>query len=494
MSPMGKQIGKQSVTIRKPQIEVWFDIWDWETGQIQESIDITKSVISYQFQKSIKTPLGSCQVTLAPLVPSSEWVSPNRQVHAMDRFSVMDVVSIYEFGCLKFQGYVKRIGASGSISQDGRPIRSVVIEATHIGGIFAEGEVGWLFVSYKMLGKAYMGLEGKAVDFVEKVSKLYNKGTLKFGYLLKMLVEEWLNFLKDAGVTTLVNFINTYIDYTAGTQAGDFDDEVVWPKAPTFFYDAQSGDISFWNEIQKIMEVPFNEVFFDEGPRSVGIKNKEINLSADKTYLIGRPTPFNGRVKDSQILNYFNVLPLQTIPLSHLVQWDFNRSMEEVYSIYVVNPSYLGLTEFTLRAMGDLFVDTDALNKFACKTLTAQLFYDRGVEATKTKSTVKIQDITDFIKDGLQTLYNWFKDGDSTVCGVITIVVPSENDICIGSRVEVEGIDGEFYCEGITHSWQYGGSLKANLNVTRGQGKDGFPIQFTDAIFVGGGFLSDRNG
>lgn len=487
---MGRLTGKQSVTIRRPMIEVWINIWDWTNGQVKESVDITDSLMLYQFQKTIKTPLGTCVLTIVPLVQSNP---PNKLVHAMDRFNVMDVVRIYEFGVLKFQGYIKRIAANGSIAPDGKPVRNVMIQATHMGGLFAEGEIGWLLVSQRMLGANFTSVEGKAASFVTKVCQLYDTSNLKFGTLLSTLVDEWFNFLGEMGVTTFRQYLKTYLNYTDGTGADAFDDEVIWPKSPAFFYEAQNGDVSFWGEMQKMMEVPFNEIFFDEGPRSVTIKTSEVTLGEDTTYLIGRPTPFNGRIKSGVTLDYFNQLPLQTIPLSHLIRWDLNKMTDEAYSMYVVNPDYLGLTEFTLKAMGDVKVDTDALNKYLCRTLTAELFYDRKVEKMKTELIQNQQNIEDFVKDNITTLYNWFKDNDKSLNGAITMHVPSENDICIGSRIDIEGINGEFYVEGLSHTWQYGGAVVSSLNVTRGWGKDNQPIQLTDAIFIGGGFLSDKS-
>ena len=72
-------------------LKITVDLWDWDKEAIKDTVDITTELMSYQFQKSIKSPKGACTIQLVPQTATED---------IFNQLSNMDVVKIYEFGTL----------------------------------------------------------------------------------------------------------------------------------------------------------------------------------------------------------------------------------------------------------------------------------------------------------------------------------------------------------------------------------------------------------
>ena len=66
---------------RRIDLSIQVDIWNWTSGQITNTIEIINDVTSYRFQKTIKSPKGTCQIQMNPQVGDG---------HVMDTLKAMD--------------------------------------------------------------------------------------------------------------------------------------------------------------------------------------------------------------------------------------------------------------------------------------------------------------------------------------------------------------------------------------------------------------------
>jgi len=483
------------VTIRSPQLQFVVTRWNWSTGKKRDKtpIDITNLAVSMIWQKTIKNPSGGCSLTCIPQRDS---------IHLLDDLNPLDVVNIYEFGVLKFQGYIWDIRATGGIDPSGgRPIRFAMLSIRGFGGIFTETALG---VNMWIISQQSTTFSTEAKKFSNHIADIIKSpGGLTYAGLVQSIVQEWISMVNNIvagtpGATSFyTNYISTYLNYTDG---------LVGAKTPGFprelagFYGVEQ-QITLWDILQKIAEVPFVEIFFDNGPRQVFIEQSndaiqypaplttlQANKEQEQTYLIVRQTPFDGTVLNGVSLDFFKALPAIKIPLGHFVDFSFRKTMEESASFYFAIPPIFNPGTFAPLAEGDYILDAANFSKYLYRPLTSNLYYTRFEDLTAIQQDSAAPDISKALQDACQTLSNWNTRNDQYLSGVLSYEVPSvnANDPKIGEKVVVEGVDDAyFYCEGVAHSWSYGKELRADASVTRGFGMAS-AIQLKSKIFKRG--------
>ena len=119
---------------RRVDVQVLLDRWEWPAGQLVETLDIKNDLLNYRFQKTIKTPEGTCQMAVLP---------QRADAHMLDIVKPMDVIRIIEFGTLKFLGYVQRVSYDGAIGADGKPSRTATITCKGMGALLVSASVGF---------------------------------------------------------------------------------------------------------------------------------------------------------------------------------------------------------------------------------------------------------------------------------------------------------------------------------------------------------------
>ena len=444
--------------VRRMSIKIEVQHWEWtrSSSRATQIYDLTQLAISYNWQKSIKTPMGGCTVNFLPQLEDKSLI---------ELIDPLDIVRIFEFGTVKFVGYVRKVSFTGTMSSDGKPNRVVTLTATSMGGIFQEAQLGLnLFLLQENLD-----YQNAATSMSTAIADATKSTSNKIGVVIKTIIDKWLDFVNTVSVTTAyASWFTQNIDYSAGLQNTETPG---FPREFRAFTGAEES-LNLWQMLQKFGEVPFHEMWFDNGPRKVSINGSDVTFTDNKTYLIIRPTPFNGTVKSGSEGKAFDSLPLKTVPLTHLTKYDLNKSMEEVYSFYIAHPSVFDLQERYLVVSGQASKDDDKISKYLYKPLQMQLFYTRLGDAAQNASLTPegLQDLKNESKNAADSLKNWFSKSDVMLSGAILMMVPKkpENDVWIGDKIEIEGIKGNFYVESVAHSWKYQGTLTANLNITRG--------------------------
>lgn len=456
------------LSIRRMNIKIEIDLWNWPEGVKQKTLDITEDTLNYRWQKSIKTPQGSCQMAIVP---------QSADTLILDILSPMDVVRISEFGTLKFIGYITRVSYTGSIdAKSGQPNRSATITCRQFGGLLAFASVGL------GLGTA-LGMESDGlIDASAKLSKDILNASIDgvtYAEMITVLIDGFVDYLKTIGSQGFLTYIHEYLD----TSSGLTDSSI--PAIPRTFelFTGTEQTLTFWQVAEQLAQKPFNEFWIDNGPRKVRIDGSDISLP-EKACLVFRETPFNGTRSNGTDGNAFDSLPVVEVDMDHLVQFDLAKSMDEVYTFYSVKQPAFELSDLARLLMGQAEVDEDRVGKYLFRPLITELFYTRIEDLDGDNRKISQGKAETAGKEAAITLKNWFRDNDTFLSGVITHMVPTDNDSDpkIGNKLAVHGIDGFFYVEGIAHTWTYQGPLKSNLTVTRGYNRTR-PIQLKNKLF-----------
>lgn len=452
---------------RRISIRVEVDIWAWPSGRLSNTEDITKDILNYRFQKSIKSPSGTCQIAILP---------QRADTSIMDVISPMDVVRIYEFGTLKFIGQILRVSYSGSIGQDGKPNRQSTITCQQMGALLTTASVGFgLGTALGVLGD---GLSIAARELRETIANLTTDNT-GFSELVRVTLNAFKDYLSKIDATNFLDYMGYYLDFTSGLVADDV------PKSPRIFdlFTGNEQSLTLWQVLEQLVERPFNELWIDNGPRNVSIGGNSVRLP-ESACVVFRPVPFNGTTTGVQSENAFDLLPAKHIDANHLLSFDFARSIDEVYTMYSVKNAAWSLQDIARLLLGRSVVDVDRVGKYLFKPLITELFFTRALNTRGDNQEISRGDMGDISRDYANTLYNWFRNNDEYLSGVISHMVPEHNvdDPKIGEKVTVYGIEGSFYVEGIAHLWNYQGPLRCDLTVTRGYNGNE-RIQMRDRIF-----------
>jgi len=454
---------------RRIDIRIEIDLWDWPAGRMsRQGLNLTTSVFNYRFQKSIKNPQGSCQMTMLP---------QSIDTHILDIVKPLDVIRIYEFGRLKFMGYVTRVSYSGTINKDGKPGRDAVISANQFGGLLLTAAMGF------GLGTALGQDEGPILNAAAQLSIDILKATadgVSFSEIVGLIYDSFITFIESIEATqNFVSYLDEYLDTSAGLSSVN---TPLLPRQPEFFTGTEQ-QITFWQAAEQLIEKPFNELWIDNGPRKVSIDSSEVSLP-EKSCLVLRPTPFNGKKTTTGTLNLFDNLPSIHIDKDHMLRFDLARGMDEVYTAYSVKSASFQPGEIARLLLGDMKVDEDRVGKYLFKPLITELFFTRMENEDGDSLEAQTADAQTVTQNAAETLLNWFSLNEDYLSGAITHMVPSDPDADpkIGDKITVYGIEGFFYVEGIAHTWQYQGPLKSSATVTRGYNRTK-KIEVKDKIF-----------
>ena len=238
--------------IRTVRVRVEIIRWNWSTTEVKKReskpIDLTAdgSVLNYRIQKSIKTPRAEAQLTLLP---------QRGEKSLLDLISVMDVLRIYEFDVLKFQGYIRRVSYAGSINpQTGAPNRESVLTATGFGGLLHEASVGL------GLGRVIGNLDAliaSATKLKKNIADVVGSTGASYGAALNALSSHWFTFVEEVGGAAFREYVNTYMDLTSAVDTTSIQ---VTPR--TFdLYNGNEESLTFWQVALQLAETPLNELW-----------------------------------------------------------------------------------------------------------------------------------------------------------------------------------------------------------------------------------------
>lgn len=196
----------------------------------------------------------------------------------------------------------------------------------------------------------------------------------------------------------------------------------------TAFTSFQGG---LWDFLKELKNAPFNEMFWE--------------IINDRPTIIFRPTPFN---KDN-----WNSLQCVTIKDSDIINENLGRSDLETYVVYKVKAETFG-------------GDTDILGYlpywyppyYTKYGITRLEVYSKYLEYNG--------DDLSTIQDKMKDIFNWNIKNNYMENGTIT--VKGLNCYKVGTRVKIASTGMEYYCEGVTHNFNFGTGWTTTLSLTRG--------------------------
>ena len=188
---------RTKAVVRTPVLRFEIIRWDWTIGDTKDKnpIDITPAVFSFKWLKSLRNPSAGCEITMIPQFSD---------IHYLDTLEIMDVVKIYEFNVLKYIGYIKSIHASGTITSQGNPNRSLLIDCVSFGTLFTNSELGlnmFLHTSTYLDISTSMKLFSARLADIALLDKPYSE-------LVKTVIEEWFSYLNNLGATVYTSYFN----------------------------------------------------------------------------------------------------------------------------------------------------------------------------------------------------------------------------------------------------------------------------------------------
>lgn len=203
---------------------------------------------------------------------------------------------------------------------------------------------------------------------------------------------------------------------------------------PTAFNSYQGG---LWDFLKELKNAPFNELFWE--------------IINDKPTIIFRPTPFN---KDN-----WNSLQNIIVKDCDIINENLGRSDLETYTVYITKTEFMGIDS---QFLGFPYWYPPYYTKYGISRLEVHSKYRESIG----ESTDGSEDETTMLESKTKDIFNWNIKNNVMENGTMT--VKGLNCYKVGTRVTVESTGMEYYCEGVSHSFNFGTGWTTTLSLTRG--------------------------
>jgi len=384
-------------------------------------------LIGYEYEESIGSPGNPFSLTLVPI--------EDKKGHTWkDKIKARDVVSIIEFGKVRYIGIVKSTGYSSSMDNNGNPIRSIVISGESLGGMISSFNLPMnLYLWYNV------GADAANRKLFEDLNSVAAKGQ-SIGEVFRKIKEDFFEVVFGADFGGFIAVLDAYFSL-------DIDKlEAYYPMNLKPF---QIDTNNLWEIFRQIAPTPIYELFG--------------RFEKDKYRLICRETPF-----DTQDWNKLKRTEINTL---YLISQNLSDSDGQVYTHYFSQMPNSALTEAEIwvnSSLSEISVfDKDKLPIYGYNQLKATFpFFD--LDKGRAESSIN------FLKNNSARMYAWYKNNVDFLSGKIEMMtVPDKenNYISIGERIShFQGSNNsiEFYVEAVKRKMDYPGTMTSEYSVTRG--------------------------
>lgn len=404
---------------------------------------VSGELISYSFSESLNSIESNFSLVLPPSVDNDgrSW---------LDKIEVRDIVYIYEFGELRYVGYVETRRYSAQISPDGKPNRRVLING---------GGIGKLLSTFNLiLNQAFYQATTIADAAAQKLSaKLASEmaENAQIGPILKSIYEDYMDLVIKIGTTSASIGVKQIIDNFIDIDSGLSNELVaIYPVSLSLY---QVGENNIWQIWSQLLFPPVNELFGRWNPES------------QKYEMIFRKTPFDP--------SDWKALPLTSIPPIIITEHDIGSSDSEVYTFYLGMLPGSGISQnlaiLSVNPAGKNYViDEEKWTKYGYRPMIIQFrYFDRSKQEAFQGASKLMRDVSEMLK-------TWFKHNDEYFSGSITIMTADKDKVLnrnprIGEKISI--LEGEFYIESCEHTWSFAGPMQTKITISRGAvyGSDG---------------------
>ena len=404
------------------------------------------NLLSYSFTLSINDISGSFSATFYPDYNDGK----GNTFSLFDDFEKLQIVEIYEgngtslekpvfCGIIRSKKYVAQTNDSGGH-------RRISITGTAITGLVSQ--------FYINLDVAACALTGQLKEQAQLITSLTMDGTQNKNVsdVIKKIWDCFYEISKQIGTPKIKEYINKYTGDTGDTIDNffKFDNSKFAYPLGCVFKGQQTQD--FFSIVEEIIPSPVYEKFsFMDKDGKMKIKIRLVPFSSSN----------------------WKALEHTPIPATVLQSFDLTESDNEVYTaFYAYLNSYpideqksLILSTMKDSGVDSVLKDSDAFKTYGYRPMIAH-FIGYGMKDGETDSQTP-SDMEDMSKN----LKEWYENLPDMLKGSATLSMVFDgnnatNKIQPGEVVQF--LEGEFYVEGVTHSWNYGQGGEVNLSVSRG--------------------------
>lgn len=462
------------------------EIWPFEGGPIYLQ---GQQLLAFTTNKNIKDNAGTFTIELAPGGP----LGPNQGP------TWLDIITPMSFVLLGLSRNVYKnivmLGVVTSISEEeewpiGPGNRSHVTRKVVIYGV----DFGKFFMMVNWLALVFLG--GVTAPAASSITGLPADAAL--GFLNQGLLKGPPDQVATHWFTEVMSktLSKTYVTY--------HQQQVTFPSFMAYWFQAYPFTIPMsdyymategnWMEkFRQILQFPWFEVFVNTAPsgfytqatggHSFTMQMLGPSVSAE-AYIVGRvnPLPFVPASVNGQIVTYgsvdaslWNGLPL-FIADTGFIKSSIHFDESEVRNFYILNPVFLmmlwgqqnagGLAPFTFQNAGAADFASIVRYGYRPESVTSRWFADPTGEWAQSQQ-VTIYNIVANLMAKLTSYYE-----PTPLMAKTEFVYPLRPDVIIGSRWRCSPGKGEplwdFYVEGISHHYIFGGPSVTQITATRG--------------------------
>jgi len=395
---------------------------------------VSNDLVSYQFSETLATVNSGFALQLVPRLFSDGegW---------LEKIKIYDLVFIYEFGELRYGGYVKSLRYTARISGDGKPNRRISIS----GGSFGELLSTFQLVLDLILYKGSPVAEAASVQLSAVLAAELEKGN-NIGDLFKIIYDHFMDLAMAVGLEGVSIGLKPLLDHFL-----DFDSYIsrdlnaIYPMALSLY---NVGANNIWQILSNLLFPPVNELF------------GRWNYRSSKYEIVFRRTPFEP--EDWKTLLWIEIPPVV------IVDHDIGKSNEEIFTFYLGELAGAGISRNLAIISGEstgrnYVIDQEKWRKYGFRPMYIEFkYFNRDRDSAD--AAVLMRDVSKMLK-------RWFEHNDEFYSGTLTIMTLGNREYMkrnprIGEKIKFLG--GEFYLESSDHSWEFLGPMVTKLNITRG--------------------------
>lgn len=400
------------------------------------------NLLSYSFTLSVNDITGSFSATFYPDYQNKQ----GKTVSLFDDFKKLQIVEIYEGNGLSsdkpvFTGIIRTKKYVAQTS-DGGGHRRISISGTAITGLLSQ-----FYINLDVTACAISDQLKTQADIINKLT-INGKQNAEVREVIETIWDSFFEISQQLGTPK----IKEYIDRFAGgiNNVFDIDDSKFGYPLGCVINGQTTQD--FFSIVDNIIPSPCYEKYAYMGSDGkMKIKMRMVQFSPNK----------------------WQGLKTTEIPSTVLQSFDLTETDNEVYTAFYAYLNGYQIDEqksLILSTMGGAGVDkvlkdSEAFKIYGYRPMLAHFIgygTKDGEDDSETPSNMEEMSVK---------LREWYENiplmlkGSLTLSMVFDGVTPT---VKIQPGEVIKFLKGEFYVEGVTHSWSYGGGGEVNLNVSRG--------------------------
>ena len=427
-------------------------IKDPETGNIVKSKNSdaelvfsagkNTNLLSYSFTLSINDISGSFSATFYP-----DYNDGKGNIFSLfDDFKKLQIVEIYEgngtssekpvfCGIIRSKKYVAQTNDSGGH-------RRISITGTAITGLVSQ-----FYINLDVAACAMTKQLRTQADLINKLT-INGKKEEEVKEIIKMIWDCFYEISQQIGTPK----IKEYIERFCGSiySLFDVDDSKFFYPLSCVFKGQTTQD--FFSLVDEIIPSPCYEKFAYMDNGKMRIKMRLVPFSSDK----------------------WSELKVRKIPSTVLQSFDLTESDNEVYTAFYAylngypvdeQKSLMISKTFDQAGVDEVLKDSDAFKTYGYRPMIAH-FIGYG-----TKDGEQDSDTTRSMAEMSEKLKEWYENLQDMLKGSLSLSMVFDgksSTVKIQPGEVIEFLGGNFYVEGVTHSWNYGSGGEVNLSVSRG--------------------------